>query len=926
LADVFVSYSRSDSELVNRLVERLRERGKDVWVDVEGIRDAEVFPAALRRAVEGSDGFVFVISPDSVASPFCEQEVDHAVELNKRVVPLSYRFVPDEQIPEGIRVRNWIPVGDGDFDAGVERLVQALDTDLEWDRGHTHWLLKAIEWNESGRDRSFLLRGSELTAAEGWLASGADKDPGPTALQQEYVYASRTAATRRQRTLAGASLVVAAVSVALLVFALISRHDAVNERTTAKSRALAGQSGNQLAVDPELSLLLAREAVRTKPTPDALFALRRALDASPLRLALHSQGRQVCGPDIFGPGLVYAGRDRIVQTLCNGDVFLLNAEAGRIESRRHPANSAPSVELSPDRKQLGVATEDGVVLLDATTGATVRRLRGGGQEHHVTVKRLAFSPDGFRVAAATPEGVMVWTVKGGKGRLLIRGHGSFADLTFTPDGRNLIVGACGCPPDALEGVRIYDASTGRLLRRLPGTRLMQAVELSPDGSRLATADWEQGVGKATVRIWEVPTWRRVRTITPLEGVQLSALAFSPDGSELAIGGTDGTAGMWSLKTGKQTLSFLGHTSAINAIAFRPGGDEVATAASDGTARVWRATGGEQAMVDIGRPEQVILRGDELTTLSVPDFNGPPKPPVLRRWRISDGKLVDSRQLERPRSQLSAMALSSDLASTAEVDRTGIVIRDLPGRKVLGRLHYPRQEFLPMTLAATRDNTRGAVLLGQAARFENPTGLVRDLPDGRARTLQGAPPCGADWRSAAFSRDGKLLAGATFCGDVVIWNATTGKLVDLFSIGGQISQIAFGRGRLLAVGSWDSTVTLWDVAKHRSLRKLTGHVRGISTLAFNPSGTMLATGSADNTVRIWDPTSGRTLRILDLPTYVYAVDFSKDGRLYALDNTGVVSIWNPCPGCNDGDALLAASDKRVTRQLTPLERETFLGGF
>ena len=59
--------------------------------------------------------------------------------------------------------------------------------------------------------------------------------------------------------------------------------------------------------------------------------------------------------------------------------------------------------------------------------------------------------------------------------------------------------------------------------------------------------------------------------------------------------------MWSVKTGKQTLSFLGHTSAINAIAFRPGGDEVATAASDGTARVWRATQGEQAIVDIGEP-------------------------------------------------------------------------------------------------------------------------------------------------------------------------------------------------------------------------------------------------------------------------------------------------------------------------------------
>ena len=56
---------------------------------------------------------------------------------------------------------------------------------------------------------------------------------------------------------------------------------------------------------------------------------------------------------------------------------------------------------------------------------------------------------------------MVWTVGNGTGRLLIPGHGSFAEITFSPDGRNLIIGACGCPPDALEGVRIYDASTGQ---------------------------------------------------------------------------------------------------------------------------------------------------------------------------------------------------------------------------------------------------------------------------------------------------------------------------------------------------------------------------------------------------------------------------------------------------------------------------------
>src|SRR5438128_2553362 len=115
MADVFISYSRQDAAYVLRLQRELRERGKDVWLDVEGIRAGEVFPAALRTAIEGSDAFVFVISPDSVRSQFCELEVDHAVALNKRVVPLSLREVPDEEIPEEIRFRNWIPIGDGEF-------------------------------------------------------------------------------------------------------------------------------------------------------------------------------------------------------------------------------------------------------------------------------------------------------------------------------------------------------------------------------------------------------------------------------------------------------------------------------------------------------------------------------------------------------------------------------------------------------------------------------------------------------------------------------------------------------------------------------------------------------------------------------------------------------------------------------------------
>ena len=175
MADVFISYSRRDREFVRRLVAALEARDKDVWVDTEGIRDAEVFPAALRSAVESSDGFVFVISPESVSSNFCEQEVDHAIELNKRIVPLLLEKVPDDRVPAGVRVRNWIPIGDGDFEDGIERLVQALDTDLEWTKEHTSWLLKALEWEARGRERKLPALGGPNwpTPNDGWEARRA---------------------------------------------------------------------------------------------------------------------------------------------------------------------------------------------------------------------------------------------------------------------------------------------------------------------------------------------------------------------------------------------------------------------------------------------------------------------------------------------------------------------------------------------------------------------------------------------------------------------------------------------------------------------------------------------------------------------------------------------------------------------------------
>src|SRR5271156_596426 len=102
MADVFISYSRTDTEFVQSIASSLHAIGKSLWIDTDDISDADVFPQAIRTAIEESDAFLFVITKASVTSRFCEQEVTYARSLNKRIVPVLRQGVEDAEIPEEI--------------------------------------------------------------------------------------------------------------------------------------------------------------------------------------------------------------------------------------------------------------------------------------------------------------------------------------------------------------------------------------------------------------------------------------------------------------------------------------------------------------------------------------------------------------------------------------------------------------------------------------------------------------------------------------------------------------------------------------------------------------------------------------------------------------------------------------------------------
>jgi hypothetical protein len=122
--ETFISYSHSDIEFATKVELALRERGLDPWIDYQDIPAAVKWEPAMLLGAQRCLNFVFVLSPDSIASDSCMKELDCALRHNKRLVPLLYRSCRGLTVPRPLAELNWIFFHD--FNQGVEKLVQVL--------------------------------------------------------------------------------------------------------------------------------------------------------------------------------------------------------------------------------------------------------------------------------------------------------------------------------------------------------------------------------------------------------------------------------------------------------------------------------------------------------------------------------------------------------------------------------------------------------------------------------------------------------------------------------------------------------------------------------------------------------------------------------------------------------------------------------
>lgn len=931
MSDAFISYSRRDQDFVRELVDELVSDGREVWVDWESIPLTADWFEEIKTGIEAADAFLFVISPDSVRSEVCAAEIEHAINMNKRFVPLLHRELVEAHdkaaLHPKISSHNWTFMRTGEeFQENLKLLTDALDTDLEHARIHTRILTRALEWDQRGRDTSFVLRGNDLKEALEWLKISEGKEPEVSEVQTEYIQASQVAERWRKRERAlftgiAVGIVVAVISAVIAVFQAV---EAQNQRDIAEQRRQEAEEQRAEAVRQReraqlLSLAANSQVALTNNNTDLSIALALAANGGDdpeqrsgeteraLAEASYSAGtvRRFTGHESPVYAVAFSPDAELAASADNSGVLLVwDVQTGEeVQSFVGHTSQINALEFDPTMTYIvSVACGEqettnsecirgDVILWDLETGEEVRRFEG----HNDEVTTVTFNPSGERLLTGSTDRTMrLWDVETGDQIGIYRRHlGKVVDVAFHPSEENLAVSlAIDTPPT------LWDLDTGREVIRYYQHDVMDepnldvgSVTFSPDGTKIL------GSYGIPMRLWDTTTGELIREFLG-HGSYVNSVAFSSDG-EIALSSAwrENSFRVWDTDSGVELRRFEGHGGVVRAITISNDGRYALSGSDDTTVRVWDLANGAEVLTLPGHTDDIYAAqysprfedGYLIASAGLDEF--------VRIWDVESAQQVA--RLDEHADDVWTIAFSPDgsLLVSGSEDRTAI-IWDMDTYESIGVLG-PHDDWVT-TVAVSPDGQ--TVLTGSNDQKVRLWDIETEISLGEYAGDDG------QLRSVVFTPDGtKFLSGADHArlidietGDVVqryprlITDEETGEIVEEFEgHSSRINSAAFSSdGSLLATGSADATIRLWETETGKLLTVFEGHSGQVRTVMFSADDSKILTSSADATIRLWSVT-GLELRIFSgHDTWVNQAAFSPDGR-FAVSGSwdDTLKIWH-----------------------------------
>lgn len=884
MTDAFISYSRKDKTFTRKLVDSLQENGKSVWVDWENIPLTADWMQEIEAGIEEADNFVFIITPDSVKSEICLREIQYADKHNKRFVPILHKELEDTEqnrnLHPSISSHNWIFFRDEQdrFDEAKASLIRILETDLEYVKAHTRLLTRAVEWDNRGRDNSFLLRGNELQEAIETAKRGEIREPEITRLQSEYIALSQQAERLRRtlRILTGVVTVAFVTAVVAAGVAFWQFNEAERQREIVQELSLAANSRVALLNDNRdlaISLITSafdENADDNEVRREAEFALANAAyspgtsllfdrhDAQITAVAVSADDRHVLSGDSDGILRFWRREDGEVILTFSAD------ESGPINNIVFPENSRLHIAA--------VVSDDGIARVwDVRSGQEVSRF----EAHTERIEAITFSPDGRTLVTGGDDAIAyAWDAQTGE---LIseydRLNGPVVDLDFHPNANIILIMALETAPTLWDFGRNGSRSFSNYLPIGDNLEVGAGV-FNSDGTAVLTS-----FGLDMV-YWNIESGELLETFTG-HGSYINDIAIDPDDNfAITSAWRENSIRIWDLSRGLQETLFNGHDGVVHRVVVSFDGRHAISASDDETLRVWDLTSGalirtydEGPTNDIygvdyhPNGESVIVAGQyaniyriELETGDVinqyegltervwtvqysPDGNfifAGGDEAVVNMWNANTGEIVHT--FRGHTDNVTTLDVSSDgrLLLTGSNDAT-VGIWDIETGNLIGSLIQFEGALRSVVFSPdNREFVAGAGTLIRLSDVET-RGIIRDFVGhtNRVNTL-------------AFSGNGQRLASGGGDGSVRLWNVNTGEVIHVMrGHQGQVRSVEFGQqDRRILSSSADATLRLWDTRTGLEVRRFEGHEEWVNQAVLSPDDRRAVSGAWDETIRTW----------------------------------------------------------------------------